>query len=62
METNANGKHNGPNSLGCSESSSKRKIHSDTGLLQETRKISNNLTLHVKELGEQSPKPVERRI
>ena len=34
-------KHNDPKSMGCSKSSSKREIYSDTGLPQETRKISN---------------------
>ena len=28
-------------SMGCSKSSSKREVYSDTGLPQETRKISN---------------------
>ena len=28
--------------MGCSKSSSKRDVYSDTGLPQETRKISNN--------------------
>ena len=27
--------------LGCSKGSPKREVHSNTGLLQETRKISN---------------------
>ena len=34
-------KHNFSKSMGCSESSSKRKVYSNTGLPQETRKISN---------------------
>ena len=42
-------KHN-PKSMGHSETNPKRKIHSNTGIPQETRKISNNLTLHLKEL------------
>ena len=33
--------HNVPKSMRCSRSSSKREVHSDTGLPQETRKISN---------------------
>ena len=33
--------HNNPKSVGYSESSSKGEIHSNTGLPQETRKISN---------------------
>ena len=39
-----------PKLMGYSKSSSKRKIHSDTDLTQEARNISNNLTLHLKEL------------
>ena len=34
----------------CSKSSSKREVYNNTGLPQETRKISNNLTLHLKQL------------
>ena len=40
-------KHNDPKPMGCSKSSSKRKVYSNTILPQETRKISNkqpNLT------------------
>ena len=36
--------------MGCSKSSSKREVYSYTSLSQERRKISNNLTLHLKEL------------
>ena len=36
--------------MGCSKSSSKREVYSYKSLPQETRKISNNLTLHLKEL------------
>ena len=37
-------------SMGCSKSSSKREVYSNTGLPQKTRKISNkNLTYHLKE-------------
>jgi len=36
--------------MGCSKGSSKSEVHSDTDLPQETRKISNNLTLYLKEL------------
>ena len=35
--------------MGCSKSSSKREVYSNTSLPQEIRKISNNLTLHLKE-------------
>lgn len=34
----------------CSKSHSKRDIHSNTGLLQERGRVSNNLILHLKEL------------
>ena len=37
------------------KSSAKGKIHSNTGLLQETRKI-NNLTLHLKKLEKEEMK------
>ena len=39
--------------MGCSKSSSKRKVHRDKCLPQETRKISNNLNLHLKGLEKQ---------
>ena len=47
--------------MGCSKSSSKREVYSYTILPQETRNISNNLTLHLEELEkeEQNPKLVE---
>ena len=34
-------KHDDLKPMGCSKSSSKRKVYSNTGLPQETRKISN---------------------
>ena len=34
-------KHNGPKPMGCSKSSSKREVYSNTIPPQETRKISN---------------------
>ena len=43
-------KHNNPKSMGHCKSSAKGKIHSITGLPQETRKKSNNLMLHLKQL------------
>ena len=48
--------------MGCSKSSSKREVYSDTSLPQGTR-ISNNLTLHLKELEkeEQTKPKVSRR-
>lgn len=39
-QTNGNG-NNIPKSVKCSEDSSKREVHSDTSLPQETRQISN---------------------
>ena len=36
--------------MGHCKSSAKGKVHSNTGLPQETRKKSNNLTLHLKQL------------
>ena len=49
--------------MGCSKSSSKREVYSNTTSPQETRKISNNLTLHLKQLEkEEKRKPkVSRR-
>ena len=50
--------------MGCSESSSKREVYSNTIPPQETRKTSNdNLTLHLKQLekgGKKKPK-IRRR-
>ena len=37
-------------SMGCSKSGIYGEVYSNTGLPQETRKISKNLTLHLKEL------------
>ena len=36
--------------MGCSKSSFKREVYSNTIIPQETRQISNNLTLHLKQL------------
>ena len=49
--------------LGCSKSSSNRELYSTTILPQETRKISNNLSLHLKKLEkkEQTKPKVSRR-
>ena len=43
-------KHNDPKPMGHSKSSSKMDIYSDRRLFQKTRKISKNLSLHVKKL------------
>ena len=44
--------------MGLSKSSAKGKVHSNTSLLQETRKKSqiNNLTLHLKQLEKEEMK------
>ena len=49
--------------MGCHKSSSKREVYSNTSLSQETRKISNNPILHLKELKkeEQTKPKVSRR-
>ena len=48
--------------MGHSKCSSKREVYINTILLQETRKISNNLTLHLKQLEkEQTKAKVSRR-
>ena len=36
--------------MGHCKSSAKGKVHSNTGIIQETRKKSNNLTPHLKQL------------
>ena len=57
-------KENFPKFMRCRKSSSKRDVYSDTGLPQETRKLSNkNLNYQLKELEkeEQSPESVENR-
>ena len=53
-------KYDMPKYMGYSKSSSEREVHSNTGLPQET-KISNNLTVHLKELEEQMKPKVSRR-
>ena len=42
--------------MGCSKTSSKREDYSNTVLPQEMRNISNNLTLHLKQLEEEEQK------
>ena len=45
-------------SMGCSKSNSKRKVYWDASLPQGTRKLLNNLTLHLNELEkEEQTKP-----
>ena len=43
-------KNNFPKSMGHSKNSSKREVGNNSGIPQETRKISNNLTYPLKEL------------
>ena len=51
-------KHDDPNPMGGSKSSSKREVYSNTILHQETRKISNNLSLQLNQLEkEEKAKP-----
>ena len=59
---NENG-NNEPKSIRCRKSSSKREVYSETKLLQETRKISNNLNLHLQKLekDKQSKPKVSKR-
>ena len=53
--------------MGCSKSSSKREVYSNAILSQETREISNNLILHIKQLEKEeqqqqkNPHKVSRR-
>ena len=47
--------------MGCNKNSSKRKVYSNTSLPQETRQISNNLTLHLKQLEKEKTKPKASR-
>ena len=49
-------KHRNPKPMWFSKSSAKGKGHSNTGLPQETRKKSNNLTLHLKQLEKEEMK------
>ena len=42
--------------MGHCKGSAKRKVHSNTGLPQGTRKKSNNLTLHLKQLEKEEMK------
>ena len=42
--------------MGCSKSSSKREVYSNTSLHQETGNISNNLALYVKQLEKEEQK------
>ena len=50
-------KYNDLKPMGQEKCSSKREIYSDTRLPQKTRKISNHLTLPVKQLEKEQTKP-----
>ena len=56
-------KYADPKAMECSKRSSKREVYSDTSLPQETRQISNNLTLcwNILEREEQTKPKVSRR-
>ena len=55
-------KHNDPKLMGCNKSSSNREVYSNKILTLETRKTSNNLILHLKQLEKEQTKPkVSRR-
>ena len=45
--------------MGCSKSSSRRGVYSNTVLPQETRNILNNLTLHLIQLEKEEQKNVK---
>ena len=49
-------KHNNSKPVGHCKSSAKGKVHSNTGIPQETRIKSNNLTLHLKQLEKEEMK------
>ena len=48
-------KHNNPKPVGHYKNSAKGKVHSNTGIPQETSQI-NNLTLHLKQLEKEEMK------
>ena len=49
-------KHGNSKPMGCSKSSSKWEVYSKTILPQETRKTSNRLILHLKQLEKEEQK------
>ena len=55
LETNDN-ENTIPKPMGCTKSRSKREVYSNTNLPQETRNISNDLTLHLKQLEKEEQK------
>ena len=62
-DKNDNGNTTFQKSMGCSKSNSKSEVYSDTSLPQKkTRKISDNLTYHLKELEKEQTKPKVSRM
>ena len=64
IETNENENTMVRNLWEAPKNGSKREVYSNIGLYQEARKISNNLTLHLKELEKQQctkPKTSRRK-
>ena len=51
-----NKKHNFPKPMGQRKSRSKRKVHNNTGLPQETKISKNHLTYHLREKEQTKPK------
>ena len=58
LETKWQWKHDNSKPMGCSKSSSKRKTYDNKILPQETSQI-NNLTLYLKKLKREEPKPLK---
>ena len=56
LETNDNENTTTQKPMRCSKSSSKREVYSNTILPQETRKTSDNLILHLKQLEKEEQK------
>ena len=48
-------KHDSLKHEGCSKRSCKREVHINTNLPQETVKVSNNLTLYLRQLEKEKP-------
>ena len=59
LKTNKNGNTAFQNLGVATKSNSKREVHSDAGLPQEIRKISNNLIYQLKELEEEEERKLK---
>ena len=57
----ANENKNTLKSVKCSKSGPKKEVYGNTGLPQETRKISNNINLNLRKLEKRTNKPKVRR-